>query len=134
MIINYSLVRWVQENYKILSSGLWPDPQSEETVAIIKQLSTAAPFENASGLAGMIAQRTRLCGWDGILVEKCCGMDGGPTHRPSELARKYHMEFDTVIAAMNRVTWYCTNEEYNKGMTYGEWRKGKYYRRKEMVR
>jgi hypothetical protein len=133
MIIDYGLVRWVQANYNILRRGLWPDPESEETVSKRQQLSYYASYENPGMLAGDIGGRTRLCGRDGLLAEKCYGMDGGVTHRPSDLARKYHMEFNEVINALNRVTWFCTDEEYSKGLVYDEWKKAAHGNRKMRI-
>ncbi len=123
MNITYSIVRWVEENYIDLSHGLWPDPESEDTVSKRRQLSYHAPYESPCMLAGDIAARVKLCGRDGILMEKCCGMETNMRIRPSQLARNYHISYDEVVIALNRVTWFCTDEEFGKGLKYDEWKK-----------
>ena len=132
MVIDYGLVRWVLENYHELSQGLWPDPEVGENLSRQKQVSVHAPYENPSGLAGDIAARVYQCGLDGMVAERCYGIDitifGNIDRkfvqmRPGALSRKYHLKFEDVTAALNRVIWFCTDAEYAKGLTYSVWKK-----------
>lgn len=131
MVIDYNIVRWVLENYTELSRGEWPDPESEDTTSHRTQISHHAPYENPCMLAGDIVGRVHYCGGDGVLVLMCYGIIGGCRYRPAQLARQFHMEFSAVVRALKRVQWFCTDEEFRKGLKYGEWKRGKYYRRRE---
>jgi hypothetical protein len=132
MNIDYNLVRWVLENYHDLSRGIWPDPKVGENLSRQKQVSVHALYESPSGLAGDIAARVYHCGIDGLLAERRYGLDitifgnvdvKSVQMRPGALARKYHMDFDAVVAALNRVCWWCTDAEYGKGLKYEEWKR-----------
>jgi hypothetical protein len=131
MVIDYALVRWVEENYYELSHGIWPDPEIDDNVSKRTQVSAHAGYESPAGLAGDVAARVYLCGHDGLVTLLRYGMIGGEPLRPGALARKYHLEFDAVVAALIRVSWWCTDAEYGKGLKYREWRKGKYYRKND---
>jgi hypothetical protein len=130
MVINRDVVKWVLENYYELSHGIWPDPEVDENSRMRKQLSHHASYENPCGVAGDVSARVRLCGRDGIITEKCYGIDGGMPLRPGALSRKYHLKFEDVTNALNRVTWFCTDEEYGKGVKYGEWKRDVHGHRK----
>jgi hypothetical protein len=133
MILDYDLVKWVLNNYYELSHGIWPDPEIDENVSKRTQVSAHANYESPSGLAGDVSARVLYCGKDGLLAVMCYGLHGGFRHRPSELARKYHIEFDEVVAALRRVTWWCTDEEYGRGLKYGVWKKTRRSSRKIRV-
>ena len=121
MIFDRATVRWVAHNYIELSCGVWPDPESDENLVRRKQLSQHAAFENPCLIAGEFAVRVKVCGTDGMLVEDCYGMINGITKRPSQIARERHMKFDDVVNRINKVLWYCTDDEDSRGRRHEDY-------------
>ena len=134
MFFDFDTVRWVLNNYIELSHGLWPDPEVDENITHRKQLSCHAPFENPCLIAGEVSARVRLCGMDGMLVEECCGMIAGCPLKPSEIARRRHMDFNEVCNRLNKVIWYCTDEDGGRRQeSYQDWKRHTHGNRKYRV-
>jgi hypothetical protein len=121
--------------YQELSHGSWPDPQVYESLVRSKQISRHAPYEAACLLAGEVSARVKACGLDGLLVEDLYGMNGTAPKRPGQIARERRMRFKDVCNRLNKVLWYCTDDEETGGRRreiYEDWKKRKEYRKSQI--
>lgn len=135
MIYDIDSVRWVIENYAVLSHGNWPDPKNDQSSGVRKPgVSHHAPFESPCIIAAEIARRVRVCGEDGLLVQLYSGMLIGEPIPAEKMVYNYRLASNTadIYRRINKVAWYCTDEEYSMGLTYQVWKHFKRYRRENV--
>lgn len=115
-------VRWVIENYVVLSSGNWPDPKTEEKLGKVSK-SHRAVFEDPVITAAEVCIRVRQCGMDGLLVQLYSGMLGERPRTLEDISKGFHIDYDYVTRRINDVVWYCSDGEYRNNIPYRDWKR-----------
>lgn len=132
-MIDHDAVMWVFTNYIELSHGLWPDPETSEGKK--PGVSARASFESPAIMAAEIGRRVQMCGQDGLVVENLYGMISDKAWDLHYFSVKYRIPLEVVQRIVNKVSWYCTDEEFTRKLPYHIWkRKTKYEQKMRVLR
>ena len=131
---NYEGVKWVLDNYKLFSAGIFPDCERTECYGK-RDLSAHAPFENACIIAAEVCTRIQCCGMDGLLVEDRYGVKDNNPKMEWEIAELRHIYIGEVYRRINNVIAFCASGRDRrikldgKPESYEEWKRNNKYTR-----
>ena len=126
MIYDIDAVNMVIEHYVTLSHGNWPQMKNYESAGVrLPGVLYHAPYEDPCMAAADIAGRVRICGRDGLIVQLYSGMLTGDPVPVEEMILSYRLASNTVdiYQIINKVAWYCTDEEQKKELDYAVWKR-----------
>ncbi len=118
--MTYNDILWVLNNYEELSSGIWPDPITPESLCI-KRSFLHSGWENCCLLSAEVAMRVKRCWPDGYLVEDRYGLRGGGIKDYAIIARQRWIAEEFVKEKIHRVICYCCDTEPERNKGYKNW-------------
>ena len=118
----YPAVQFILEHYQVFQSGHWGNPGAAVDAGIpVKTHNYRAPFEAPVIYASEIGRRVKLCEEDGLIVELRYGIKGEPKE-PKEIWLERRIPVATTLQAIHKVTLYCCDIEFSKGISYKTWK------------
>jgi len=104
-------VEWVLEHLLELRQGIPPDPEPMDLPPSSKhQVGHHAPFETLAGMAGIVEQKLKSCGLDGLMTKVYFVM--GETD--SDLAKIARCYVRAVPRRINKVLRYISGRPKSK--------------------
>jgi hypothetical protein len=130
MILTQDGVKEVLENYTLYCQGIIPDGTNSDNLGI-KVPNSHATFEAACLIAGEVSIRVRRCGAEGLIIEEYYGLKSSPKSI-QWLWDVRRIPESYLQSCINKVTLYCSDDEYSKRLDYQEWKRVGFQRRRPL--
>lgn len=108
------------QNYDDLSSGMWPDPVTPESLCVKRSILVAG-WVKCCELSAEVGIRVNQCYPDCMLVKQCFGMDGRAKLSYREVAKVYGLSETYVRDRIHRVIRFCCAPEKERRQGYRAW-------------